>query len=337
MAGEGTPGIVRFARRGPDLETEAVGFRTSSRAAGACISREGIEAAGSFGRFVVLVSALPGGPSRADAGIRGRGAAPRPLDLLPLTLLALAAAIHPLRAPVLVVLVAGFVVIRRREPNRAGAWAGAIPVAVSLAWGLLALPPSATDGSSCTDPLATFASWRLAEAFLSLATLAILVPLVGGGAGEIGLRRPTRSVGPLSVAAFLVCGPLGMILGPLFAEPFFGPIELATGDPAALIPALTFAISNGVMEEVIYRGSLRAWTARSTGPWVAIVGQAIVFGLAHGGPGFVGSPAPVIAAMTGGGLIAGWIVWRTGSLALPIAAHVGFDIPLYYGNACRLT
>jgi membrane protease YdiL (CAAX protease family) len=258
------------------------------------------------------------------------------LDLLPLAILALAATVHPLRVPLLLLLIAGFGIARARDRRRAAAWAATIPVAVSLTWGLVALPASATDGSSCADPLATLASWRLAEAFLALGTLAVLMPLVGGSTREIGLRRPSRRVGLLASLAFLVCGPLGMILGPVLAEPFFGPVELATGDPVAMVPALVFAVSNGVMEEVIYRGSLQAWTARTTGPWPAIAGQAIVFGLAHGGAGFVGSPLPVIAAMAGGGLIAGWIVWRTGSLALPIAAHVGFDIPLYYGNACRL-
>ena len=38
-----------------------------------------------------------------------------------------------------------------------------------------------------------------------------------------------------------------------------------------------------------------------------------------------------------GGLIAGLIVRRTGSLWLPIVVHICFDIPLYYAAACRLT
>jgi membrane protease YdiL (CAAX protease family) len=38
--------------------------------------------------------------------------------------------------------------------------------------------------------------------------------------------------------------------------------------------------------------------------------------------------------MIAGGAVAGWIVVRTGSLAIPIALHVAVDIPLYYGNAC---
>ena len=46
------------------------------------------------------------------------------------------------------------------------------------------------------------------------------------------------------------------------------------------------------------------------------------------------SPLPVVALMIAGGGAAGWIVVRTGSLAIPIALHVAVDIPLYYGNAC---
>lgn len=273
------------------------------------------------------------GPSSRDRG----GPADRALDLLPLALLALGAAVHPLRIPVLLLLAVGYAATRGRNPRRAPAWAGTLPVAVSLTWGLVSLPPSATDGSTCAEVLAPFATWRVAEAFVALGTLAALLPLVGGGPAAIGLRRPSRPVGLLSVAALVVLGPIGMVLGPLLAGPFFGRVDLSVSEPPALVSALVFAVANGVMEETIYRGSLQAWTARTTGPGIAIVGQALVFGLAHGGPDFVGSPIPVIAGMAAGGLIAGLIAWRTGSLALPIAAHVGLDIPLYYGNACRLT
>jgi membrane protease YdiL (CAAX protease family) len=251
-------------------------------------------------------------------------------------MLAAAAAVRPIRLPILVLLVLGFLVARARDGRRAPAWAGALPVAVSLAWGLVGLPPGATDGSTCADPTGPFAKLRLAEGVLTLGTLIILVPLVGSGAVELGLRRPTRRVGLVAVAGFAICGPFGLLIGPALAEPFFGPVAMATSDPAAIVPALVFAFANGVMEEVAYRGALQAWTTRVTGPIVAIVGQAIVFGLAHTGPDFLGSPIPVVVAMTAGGLLAGVIVRRTGSLAVPIAVHVGLDIPLYYGNACRI-
>ncbi len=258
------------------------------------------------------------------------------LDLLPIALLAMAAAVHESRIPLLAACLAGFAVTRRVDPRRSPAWAGAIPVAVSLAWGLAPLPVSARDGSTCASALAPFATTRVIDAALALAALGLLLPLVGGGVGELGLRRPSRRLAALSLAAFAASGPLGLLLGPALSEPFFGRVDFTVGDLRAVVPALLFAVSNGVMEEVVYRGALRAWTCRITGPLPAIVGQALVFGLAHTGADFVGSPLPVVASLAAGGLIAGLVAWRTGSLLLPTAVHIGVDIPLYYGNACRL-
>jgi membrane protease YdiL (CAAX protease family) len=255
---------------------------------------------------------------------------------LPLGLLALAATVRPTRLPVLGILIVGFLVARATGRREMAAWAAPIPVAVSLAWGLVPLPATATDGSTCPDPLAPFATWRVAEAAITLATVAILVPLVGGGGGGIGLRRPSRRVAWWACAGFLLAGPLGLLLGPGFAAPFFGTVDLRM-DPAAMVPATLFAVSNGVMEEIAYRGCLQSWAGRSTGLGAAIVGQAIIFGLAHAaGPDVGGGVLALWAAMTAGGLAAGIIACRTGSLAIPIAVHVGFDLPLYYGNACRI-
>jgi membrane protease YdiL (CAAX protease family) len=238
---------------------------------------------------------------------------------------------------VLVVLVLGLIDRRRDARGRGAPWAGAIPVATSLAWSLIPLPASATDGSTCGAFDAPFATYRLAEALIALAVLAGLLPIVGGGGGDLGLRWPARRVGALALAAFCLAGPLGLLLGPALAAPFFGSVALRLDDPGALIPALVFALSNGVMEELLYRGALQGWTARRTGPTIAIAGQAVVFGLAHAaGPDVGGSPLVLCAALTAGGAIAGWIVWRTGSLLVPIAAHIGSDVPLYFGNACRL-
>ena len=114
------------------------------------------------------------------------------------------------------------------------------------------------------------------------------------------------------------------------SEPFFGPLPIRTGDVLAIVPALVFAVSNGVMEEVIYRGALQAWVARTAPIAPAIAAQTIVFGLAHGASqDFVGSPLPVVALCEMTEESPGAV-----SLAIPIALHVAVDIPLYYGNAC---
>ena len=44
------------------------------------------------------------------------------------------------------------------------------------------------------------------------------------------------------------------------------------------------------MEELAYRGALLGWSARVIGVPAAVVGQAVVFGLAHSGADVTGSP-----------------------------------------------
>jgi membrane protease YdiL (CAAX protease family) len=211
-----------------------------------------------------------------------------------------------------------------------------VPIAVSLTWGALPTPAIPPNAASCADPFASHALWRVGEAALVIAVLAVVAALVGGGRGVLGLRRPRRAVGLVAILGAVVAGPASVLLGPALAAPFFGQVRMATGDPAALVPALAFALANGTMEELAYRGALMGWSTPALGPRVALVGQAVVFGLAHLGPNFVGSPLPVLAAMVAGGLVAGWLVRRTGSLALPLALHIAVDIPLYYAFACRL-
>lgn len=257
------------------------------------------------------------------------------LAFVPVVILAIAAAVPATRIALLVVLVGGFVVAWRLRRPEVAAWAATIAVAASLAWGLVPLPASATDGSTCASPLAPFATARVVDAAIALGVLTVVYLAVGRGVAELGLRRPSRAVASVAILGALVAGPLALILGPPLSEPFFGPLPVRLGALGAILPAALFAISNGVMEEVVYRGALLAWVARTAGAWPAIVAQALVFGLAHGaGSDFVVDPLPVVALMVAGGIVAGYIVVRTGSLAIPIALHVAADIPLYYGNAC---
>jgi membrane protease YdiL (CAAX protease family) len=255
--------------------------------------------------------------------------------LLPIGLLLLAAGIREVRLLVLIAAVAGTLVgIRRQAPVR-WAWAAIVPVALSLSWGLIVAPAADPLGADCADLGSPPAMWRLAEAVLVLGVVVVLARTLHASAASVWWRRPSRSVVWLSVVAFAIFGPLGLILGPWLARPFFGSFGLDVSDPLALAPALVFALSNGVMEEVAYRGALMGWTAKVVGLAPAVALQAVVFGLAHGGPDMIGSPWPVIAALTLGGLIAGVITVRTRSLLLPIAVHVALDLPLYVYLACR--
>jgi membrane protease YdiL (CAAX protease family) len=66
----------------------------------------------------------------------------------------------------------------------------------------------------------------------------------------------------------------------------------------------------------------------------AVIGQAVVFGLAHSGTDVIGLQVPLMLAMGAGGLLAGVIAVRTRSLLIPIAIHIGLDIPIYFALAC---
>jgi membrane protease YdiL (CAAX protease family) len=265
--------------------------------------------------------------------------------LIPIILLLVAAAFEPLRLPLLLVLLIGFMAslwLSRSKGTAPGsttyAYGACLLVVLSMVWSGVALPANALDGSSCASPLAPFALYRAGGALLVLSAVALVARLLGSSAGEIGIRGASRAGVALAVSGLLAVGIAAIFIGPAVAEPFFGPLPVALGNLAALVPALLFAIANASMEETAYRGVLLRWVMRSRSPAVAMAVQAAAFGLAHGvGGAFAGSPLPVVAATAVAGLAFGAVALRTGSLLLPIALHAALDIPIFYANACLRT
>ena len=156
----------------------------------------------------------------------------------------------------------------------------------------------------------------------------------GSSAREIGLGRPHAWEAAAGLAGCAVLVVAGLFIGPLVARPFFGELDFPV-PPGALVPALLFGVANGVLEEVLYRGALQAWLGRLAPVWIAIGFQGLVFGIVHAGPE-VQALLPVHIALLGGVGVAGGLArWRFGSLWVPIGIHVGADIALYVGLACR--
>jgi membrane protease YdiL (CAAX protease family) len=275
--------------------------------------------------------------------VRARRSSPGdPADIarsaVPLALIVLAAAVPIARPVVLAVLIAGAAVAIRRDAPVRFAWAAPIPVAVSLCWALLPVPPVSPSGADCASITSPTAVWRVAEAGIVLGTVAVLAWALRARPvdlrADLLLRMPARWVVRWSIVGFLVAGPVALVLGPILARPFFGEISYDVTLVGAIAPALLFAVANGTMEELAYRGALLGWSARVIGLPAAVVGQAVVFGLAHSGSDVTGSPLVLMAALGLGGLIAGVIAVRTRSLLLPLAVHIGLDIPIYYAFAC---
>jgi membrane protease YdiL (CAAX protease family) len=249
--------------------------------------------------------------------------------------LVLAALVPAIRIPLLAVLALG--ALAAHGSVWRWALAAGVPVAIILVWGELVGSRLLGQRFDCADPFSPVAWLRVAEAALVIGSMLLLARHLGTSLHALGLRRPSRTELVLGVAALALIPIPSLYLGAILAEPFFGPIDLDLAQPLAVLPALTLAVANGSMEELAYRGALMSWMSRAAGPTVGLIGQAIVFGAAHTGTDYVGSALPVVLVIMAGGLIAGLVVRRTGSLWLPIIVHIAFDVPLYYAAACRLS
>ncbi len=256
--------------------------------------------------------------------------------------LGLAAVVRPV-APVVFVGLLFLYLVARQFGRRSVALAAVLPAAAILVWRSIPQPLADPTGADCANLLAPPAVWRFLEGAVGLIAVVALVVDRRASLGELGLRRGSRRVRLLAVVALVVIAPIAVSAGalvgdPRFGGPFFGTYRLDVSQPLALLPALVFAASNSLAEELAYRGAMRTWLTPSLGIVGANLAQAVVFGLAHTGEDFVGIQAvvPTMAAMVVVGFIGGVIARRTGSLTLPLAIHAAADIPIYLYWACRV-
>jgi membrane protease YdiL (CAAX protease family) len=222
--------------------------------------------------------------------------------------------------------------------------AAVLPAAAILAWRSIGQPAAAPGGLDCANLLSTPAVWRLLEALVGLMVLLALVVDRRVSLAELGFHRGSRRVRAVAIVGLLVLGPFAIYAGTLVGEgtlagvSLFGAYQLDFSQPLALLPALVFAGSNALAEELAYRGAMRTWLVPALGVTGANLAQAIVFGLAHTGEGFTSIAAviPTMLAMVVVGFVGGVIARRTGSLTLVLAIHAAADIPIYFYWACRL-
>ncbi len=97
---------------------------------------------------------------------------------------------------------------------------------------------------------------------------------------------------------------------------------LLPGTPAERVAWVLVSVTVGFCEEVIYRGYLQTQLTGFTGRVsVAVVLQAVLFGIAHGDQGLA-----VVVRFTLYGVLFGALArWRR-SLLPGIAAHIGLDV-----------
>jgi membrane protease YdiL (CAAX protease family) len=124
----------------------------------------------------------------------------------------------------------------------------------------------------------------------------------------------------------------GLAGGVLLARPAFGLPDVDLGGLGFLLPAVVFAVAVATAEEVAWRGAMQGWLAKTLGPWVAVLAQSVLYGIAWGV--LLGWPLGGLLAGAGG-LVLGATVVRTRTIAVALAWHLAFNVPFYAFIACR--
>jgi membrane protease YdiL (CAAX protease family) len=179
------------------------------------------------------------------------------------------------------------------------------------------------DGERALAALALVPLLRLSS--LALATGDPVAALVAGGIPvllAVGLAAHTleldgilrfreirrRSQWQFALAAFALAGVLDLML-------FAGPISISGALPALLAGAIAVFVFVGVLEELLFRGLVQVTMVPLLGLWAVPMADGL-FAAAY-----LGAAAGYAAVMAAFGLVCGWWVQRTGSLAGAAFGH----------------
>ncbi len=138
---------------------------------------------------------------------------------------------------------------------------------------------------------------------------------------------PQQAAGDLLYAALALGFSYAWFVG---AERLFWSGESAANPLLPTVPSgvagilvwIGVSVSAGICEEIVFRGYLQRQLAALSGSTsLAILGQAIAFGIAHGYEG-MGAVIRIVVYGVAFGLLAQW----RGNIRAGVLAHVGWDI-----------
>lgn len=185
-------------------------------------------------------------------------------------------------------------------------------------------------GLNADTSLLGLAVGKLAEVLPIVAGILLVNRLEGGGLGRLLLRRGQLG---LSLSLGLAVGCLIVVLflamGGWEAIAYVGPARLLAAAPLILL----FALANGFMEELWFRGSFLSRFQEVLGPGAALAATTLAFGSMHGIANYASGPQ--LLQFVGSALIlglgCGWVAQRTQTLWGSVLAHTIGDICVVLG------
>lgn len=144
-------------------------------------------------------------------------------------------------------------------------------------------------------------------------------------------RRPLMRLARFTPLTALVCvGGSALLLGLALATPATWLGRLAI-PPVALARTMRWVAPGDVLQaaaqELAFRGLLMGTLERVLSrPWLANLGQAVFFGLAHIAVQYQGPAGPFVPVTIALGFVLGWITQRTGSLWPAIVIHAVAEV-----------
>jgi membrane protease YdiL (CAAX protease family) len=187
------------------------------------------------------------------------------------------------------------------------------------------------------DPLGSTVSAtvlvQLLETALAVVPIVVLIRLWGDRSSTIYLRVGAASrLGLILAVAVFVLGYLASASGLSYRLfPVREPIPLQQF--LAWTPALlVLCVSNGLQEELLFRGLFLQRYQSLFGNLGANLLQATVFAIAHAGVSYtpIGFVFLFVVAFPLG-LVSGYLMRTTRGLLAPVIFHAGLDIPIYLG------
>jgi membrane protease YdiL (CAAX protease family) len=141
--------------------------------------------------------------------------------------------------------------------------------------------------------------------------------------GSFSPRAAVATVLGIAVFLLVVMALPAILLGREGIAPIAVTRYLPLGAPADALQALA--------QEVQFRGMLLGALDRVAPPWLANLGQAAFFGLAHIAVQYQGPAGAFVPVTIVLGLVLGWVTQRTGSLWPAIIIHAVADIAVSIG------